>query len=281
MAPPLRAPVLLSDGTDLPDATSEALKALQPKGSAAAGGAAVIRIGNVAKTGAKETQIAGADPITLAAAIDRFQAAAAGKVSDSVIVVSADDPTYAMPAAAYAAKSGDSILFVHRGVLPVPTRTALIAHQKPNIFVLGPPTAVTDVVLNQLKPLGKVTRVAGPDPSQNSVAFARFLKGSFGWGVVDPGHGFVFASAGRPTDAAAASPLSASGTYGPLLVLPDNGTLPQQVGQYLLDVQPGYDKNPVRGVYNHGWLIGDTKAIPVSVQAQIDTLLEISPVKSK
>ena len=46
---------------------------------------------------------------------------------------------------------------------------------------------------------------------------------------------------------------------------------------YLLDIQPGYDDDPVRGVYNHGWIIGDERAITVDVQARIDTLLEIRP----
>ena len=47
---------------------------------------------------------------------------------------------------------------------------------------------------------------------------------------------------------------------------------------YLLDIQPGYDDDPVRGVYNHGWSIGDEQAISIDVQSRIDTLLEIQPV---
>jgi len=50
------------------------------------------------------------------------------------------------------------------------------------------------------------------------------------------------------------------------------------VQDYLLDVQPGYDRDPVRGVYNHGWLMGDPATISVAVQARIDSLLEIQPV---
>src|SRR3954447_6796847 len=45
MAAPIRAPVLLGEGTSLPDATSEALDALAPSGSKPAGGAQVVRIG--------------------------------------------------------------------------------------------------------------------------------------------------------------------------------------------------------------------------------------------
>ena len=55
--------------------------------------------------------------------------------------------------------------------------------------------------------------------------------------------------------------------------------LPRPLQEYLLDVQPGYDDDPVRGVYNHGWIVGDEKAISVDVQSRIDALLEIQPVQ--
>ena len=55
-------------------------------------------------------------------------------------------------------------------------------------------------------------------------------------------------------------------------------TIDQPVTDFLLDIQPGYSKDPVRGVYNHGWIIGDDKAISVGVQSQIDQLLEITRV---
>ena len=48
----------------------------------------------------------------------------------------------------------------------------------------------------------------------NSTLSQTKTYGSFGWDVVTPGHGFVFASTRRPQDAAAAAPLSASGNYG-------------------------------------------------------------------
>jgi hypothetical protein len=183
-----------------------------------------------------------------------------------------------MPAAGWAAKSGDPVLWAGRDTLPPETRAAIQAHGKPSIYVLGPPAAISDIVLGQLRKLGPVKRISGPDPATNAIAFARFTDGSFGWGITDPGHGFVFASTGRTLDAAAAAPLSASGTFGPLLLLPQAQALPQALQDYLLDVQPGYDKDPVRGVYNHGWLMGDEAAISADVQSRIDTLLEIQPV---
>jgi hypothetical protein len=35
----------------------------------------------------------------------------------------------------------------------------------------------------------------------------------------------------------------------------------------------------VKGVYNHGWLIGDETAISPATQAEMDSMLEITPRK--
>ncbi len=114
MAAPIRAPILLSGPGLLPTVTGQALTALAPAGSGASGGAQVIRVGPVPRIiGLQTIAIRGNDPFTLAAAIDRFASAAAGTASPDVIVASADDPQYAMPAAGLAAESGDPILFVN------------------------------------------------------------------------------------------------------------------------------------------------------------------------
>ena len=102
--------------------------------------------------------------------------------------------------------------------------------------------------------------------------------GEFGWNVNDPGHGFVVARCDAPLDAAAATPLSASGTWGPLLLTDDAGTLPAALRGYLLDVKPGYTDDPTRAFYNHVWVIGDQEAIAVGQQAEIDSLAELAKI---
>jgi putative cell wall-binding protein len=279
---PVRAAILLSNGPDLPPATRDALAALRPLGAKAAGGAQVVRVGDVARPpGLRTTDIAGRDPFALARALDAFQTAARGRSSDRVLVVSADDPDFAMPAAAWAAKAGDPVLFVQRNSVPQETKAALLAHDQPRIYVLGPPSTVSASVVTDLKALGTVKRLGADNPMDNAIAFARYTDPTFGWGVVDPGHGLIFARTDRPLDAAAASPLSVSGSYGPLLVLATPTGLDGAVGQYLLDIQPGYTRDPVRGVYNHGWIVGDDRAISVATQARIDSLLEIKKAQSQ
>lgn len=281
MSSPLRAPVLLTDGGSLPRASADALRALAPTGASALGGIQVIRVGQApAPEGYRSTTIEGEEPSALAAAVDRFQSAAFGRATRAVVVASVDDPAYAMPAAAYAAKSGNPVLFVRRDTIPGATFAALRAHGRPRIYVLGPESVVSARVERALRALGPVRRIAGTDPVESAIAFARYRDGEFGWGVLDPGHGLVFANAARPADAAAAAPLSATGTYGPLLLVDRAEAMPLALSQYLLDIQPGYERDPVRGVYNHGWLIGDESAISLPVQSRIDSLLEISPVRT-
>jgi hypothetical protein len=280
MAPPLRAPVLFSDGGELPAASAEALEELAPSGAEEARNAQVIRIGEAARPdGRRVSEVEGSSPSSLARAIDRLQASAAGDPSDTVLVAPADRQEFAMPAAAWAAKSGHPVLWTPRDTLPPETRAAITARGKRvRIYVLGPEDAISEAVLRQLDRLGTAKRVAGPDPVTNAIAFARYADARFGWNVVDPGHGLVFANVSRTLDAAAAAPLSGSGKYGPLLLVTEPASLPPAVQEYLLDIQPGFEQDPVRGVYNHGWLMGDESAITADVQSRIDALLEIQPV---
>ncbi len=280
MAPPLRAPVLFSDGGELPAASAEALEELAPSGAKEANDAQVIRIGEAAEPDNRRvTHVKGSSPSSLAQGIDRLQTSAAGDPSDTVVVAPADRPEFAMPAAGWAARSGHPVLWTPRDTLPPETRAAITSRGKRvRIYVLGPEDAISEAVLRQLDRLGTAKRIAGPDPVTNAIAFARYADSRFGWNVVDPGHGLVFANVSRTLDAAAAAPLSGSGKYGPLLLVTEPGALPSALQEYLLDIQPGYEQDPVRGVYNHGWLMGDESAISADVQSRIDALLEIQPV---
>ena len=297
MAPPIKAPLLLSGSTTMPAASAAALAQLAPTGAGTAGGAQVIRVGTEPiPKGLRSASIKGADPYALAAGIDRFVSAAQGKTSSDVVIASAVDPAYAMPAAGWAAESGDPVLFVGNSSVPAPTRQALLAHQRPHIYVLGPPSVIGPGVLAQLRRYGPVKRVGAGDPAANSVAFAEYrdpacaygqpcahVPGSFGWAMRSPGHGYVLLNADRPLDAAAAAPLSASGDYGPQLLVDNASTLPRSVLDFFLNyATPGYtQEGPTAAVYNHGWVIGDQNQVSVAVQAQLDSLLEVVPQTSK
>jgi hypothetical protein len=150
---------------------------------------------------------------------------------------------------------------------------------KTPVFVLGPSTAISSSVVREVAKIGNpVRRVAAEDPVENAIALARYSSGDFGWNVNDPGHGLVVARSDDPIAAAIAAPLSASGTWGPLLLTDDAATLPKALREYLLDIKPGYTTDPTRAFYNHVWVIGDQEAIDVNQQAEIDQLAELAKI---
>lgn len=294
-APPVRAPILLSDSGSLPPAAADALGQLAPSGSGAAGGAQVIAVGDVPKLPKERVaRVSAGDPYSLAAAIDRFSSAAAGKPSSDVVIASGDNPAYAMPAAGWAAQSGDPVLFVTSSGVPAATQQALKAHQRPRIYVLGPTSVIPNSVAKQLARFGTVKRISGNDPAASSVAFAIYrdppcpknqpcahVPGSFGWALRSPGHGYTLLNQSQPLDAAASAPLSASGSFGVQLVLDNASTLPSSILNFFLNyATPGYtQEGPTAAVYNHAWIIGNQGAVSVPVQAQVDALLEAVPQK--
>src|SRR3954447_147643 len=282
-AQPLGAPLLASDGGSLPAAPSDALARLKPRGADLARDAQVIRVGSKppAPSGLKSGKITGADPYATAAAIDRFFTAIRGKPSPHVIVASGEQAPYAMPAAAWAARSGDSVLFTKRSRVPRATMQAIAAHDKPDIYVLGPESVISKAVEKKLKQLGTVRRVDGPTPVANAVALARFSRHGFGWGVTVPGYNFSLASTARPLDAAAAATLATNGVFAPMLLTNISGRLPTDVSGYLLDVQPGYQTDPSSGVYNRVWILGDTKTVSLGAQGRLDEITRLIPVESR
>jgi hypothetical protein len=158
---------------------------------------------------------------------------------------------------------------------------ALKRDEGADVFALGPSSAISDKVLKEIEEVAKApTRIGDSDAVQNAIDFARYDAGTFGWNITDPGHGLVIASDAEPLDAAAASPLSASGNWGPLLVTDDSRQVPDALRGYLLDIKPGYITDPTRAVYNHIWIIGDEQTISVGFQAQVDDLAEVAPVRS-
>jgi ell wall binding domain 2 (CWB2) len=277
MAAPVRAPLLVSSASGHPEATEQALTALDPRGSDRTGQAQAFAVGAAPAGGLTTTRVGGGDPAETAAAVAALRERLAGKPPAHVVVAPLDAPEFASPAAAWAARSGDPVLFTGKDALPAPTAAALRRHPGTPVYVLGPSAAISSAVVREIaKASGGVRRVSGEDPVTNAIALARYDDGDFGWNVNDPGHGFVVARADSPLDAAVAAPLSASGTWGPLLLTDSADTLPAALRDYMLDVKPGYTTDPTRAFYNHVWVIGDEEAIGVSQQAEIDELAELA-----
>ena len=280
VAAPIGSPVLVSEGDGLPDPTEEALDALDPQGGKMTKGVQAFVVGAAeAPSGLTTRRVGAAGGAAAAAEIAELREELLGRAPEHIVIAPSAQPAFAMPAAAWAARSGDPVLFVGEDELPAPTAGVLKRRSKTPVYVLGPSSAISSDVIRQIgKISARVRRVSGEDPVANAIALARYADGDFGWNVNDPGHGFVVTRSEEPLDAAAAAALSASGTWGPLLLTDSADTLPAALRGYLLDVKPGYTTDPTRAFYNHVWVIGDQDAIGVSEQAEIDRLAELAKI---
>jgi hypothetical protein len=277
--PPIRAAILVGESGGVPEVTADALAKLNPQGSGP-GEAAVYTIGDVsAPKGYRTQSLPGGSPAEAANSIDQLRQTLIKTDPARILIASADQAPYAMPAAAWAARSGDPVLFVEQDAVPEQTVEALQRHRGTPIYLLGPESVISAQAEREVERVSPgVQRVGEEGPTANSIAFARYSDAGFGWNINDPGHGLVLASANRPLDAGAAASLSASGKWGPLLVLEDGSTLPPELRSFLLDIKPGYEDDPTRAVYNHVWVIGDSSVIGARVQADVDELAEVTEV---
>ncbi len=277
VADPIGTPILLSEESKVPQPTADALDALSPKGLAKANGTQAYVIGGVAAPDdLKQSPVAGADPSDVADAIDGEREKITGeKDPGHILVVSSSEPALAMPAAAWAARSGDPILFADGDNVPKGTTNVIKRHPDTPVYVLGPESAISDKTLKGLD----ATRVGAQDPVDNAITFARFSDGDFGWNINDPGHGFAIANISRPLDAPAAAPLAATGgSPGPLLLTDESASVPPALESFLSDIQPGFEDDPTRAVFNHTWIIGNTEAMSIGFQSQVDQLTKLAPV---
>jgi hypothetical protein len=279
MAAPLGAPVLISAADDVPEPTAQALDALDPQGGKETKGVEAFAIGAASAPSGLEVKHVGGGGTAGAAAIAELRDELLGGAPRHVVIAPAAQPAFAMPAAAWAARSGDPVLFTGEKKLPAPTAAALARHPKTPVYVLGPSSAISSDVIREIGKIAtRVRRVSGEDPVANAIAFARYADGDFGWNVNDPGHGFVLANDADPADAAATAALSGSGTWGPLLLTDSATKLPAELRSYLLDVKPGYTDNPTRAFYNRVWVIGDEERIDVNQQAEVNELAELTRI---
>jgi hypothetical protein len=280
-ADPIGAPILLGESDKIPGFTAEALAALNPSGLKRLDGVNAVAVGDVATPeGLNTLGIPGGDPAEVAKQIDRQRERLGGRAEPAhIVVASSEQAPFAMPAAAWAARSGDPIVFADGDDVPDATIDVIKRHPDASVYVLGPESVISKKALKSIeKAAGRAIRVGAEDPVSNAIEFARFVDGAFGWNIIDPGHGFAIANTERPADAGAAALLAAGGKPGPLLLTDSADQLPDELAAFLLDTKPGFADDPTRAVYNHVWLLGDAGSVSPEMQAEIDRLTELERI---
>ena len=282
VAAPVGAPVLVTSGGELPDATSSALAQLAPKGSAATAGRQAFVIGAAATPDGLETlAVKGKGPAGIAAEVAALRERLAGK-PDHFVVASSDEPAYAMPAAAWAARSGDPVLFASRGEVPKATAKVLRDHDEVPVFVLGPEAAISAKTLKDIQKLAPgAVRIGADGPDASSIAFARYSSGSFGWNINDPGHGLVLAA---PTGRWTPPPprrCRRAGPGGRCWSTTTRQQLQRQAPQLPARPQARLRRRPdPRRLQPRLADRRPGRALSVGLQAQVDELAEVAPVTS-
>ena len=158
-----------------------------------------------------------------------------------------------MPAAAWAARSGDAALPVRRDRIPAPIVGSAARAQPAERVRARAGERDLEAGPDQLekqKLARDVNRIEGPNAGRERDRFARYEKGDFGWGVVVPGYNFTLAS----DDAAVrrGRRRRARHARGVRAAPPERrpGRLPAKLEEYFLSVQPGYEDDPGQAVYN-------------------------------
>lgn len=282
---PNNGPVLFTNKDNIPDITMNELERLKPTGSKENNGVQVILVGDfdekvedqVKSAGYKVDRIKAESPADYAKAIDAYYAKVSKSNPESVVVGSMDSPEYTIPAANWISHMPEPLLYVRKDQVPQETIDALQTRKgKANIYLIGPDSVVSSKVEQELQQYGKVTRISGKDPYENSIAFAKFKDKTtqFGWGITTPGHNLSFIPTGSKELAIAAAPFSHAGKHAPM-IWTDKDQMPESVMSYVMSIQPKYKLSPSEGPYNHAWVTGNEKLLTPAAQGEIDSMLEI------
>lgn len=280
---PNNGPILFIEKEKVPEMTLKEIKRLNPLGTK--DGTQIMVMGDVGEAvleqlkDYKVKQIKETDPATFAKDVDKEYADITGNYPNSVIIGSSEEEghLYTTPAVNWISHMPEPLLYVEKNKVPESTIEALkMRKDKANIYVLGPEKIVSKEVEKELSKYGKVTRISGETPVENSIAFTKFKdeKTKFGWGFTKPGHGVSFVSNKTPDLAIAGAPFSHMGKHAPVILL-EEGKASQPVYDFLATIQPKFKDDPTIGPYNHGFLLGNTENISFETQGILDERLEI------
>ena len=216
------APVLIVQDGLLPMSTAQELARLQPGRIVLLGGTSAVDtpVESLLQgyTSGTVTRLAGTDRYATAAAVSQ---ATFAPHPVAVYIASGLNFPDALAGAAAAAHVGAPVLLVNGGI-PASTATELRRLVPTHIFVLGSTAAVSAAIQAALVPYtstgtaSSVTRLGGSDRYATAVAIAEATYSSGDTLYVADGENFPDALAGAPLG-------------GPLLLVPNGDTVPQEV----------------------------------------------------
>ena|GEM_PF-906408 len=287
---PLNLPVILFDPTETSiNEVVTGINTWSPSGLNEFDGADVLLVGENTLSLENELQQEGHSTLVLSspdifAAVavvrDTLLKAGASKSRD-LLVVGDDNVKYALPAAAWMARRGTPVLLVERDKISDATRKALDEITSNNIYVLAPPSQVSNSVVNELQKWGQVTRIGEEDPAAHAVFFARFYDATnrFGWqatqDTAEAARHFLLGSTNEDWRMFLAGVQLFSGpNFGPLLYTSAD-RLSAQTEKFLWSTTPDWWVTPAEGPFNHTWILGEPSHVSYAVQGRVDFIQEL------
>lgn len=279
---PNNAPVLLTDPGSLSPAVAEEIARLAPTGKGPRGKglpAHVYLVGNLSDAiedaveamGLRALQVGTNNPAVTAATVARLRAAITGKRARDAMIAPDHGELNWTHAVAMSAHHGTPLLYVSRDEVPRATEAYLRGVPAADLYIVGNPDLVGAKIVERLKALtsGKVERLGGQGPAADSVQFARFHQGDFGWGRTKrDGDAFTFVAAGQWQAAAAGALLAHLGKHTPILLL-EGASVPDVVADYLASVNPK-QTDPPKPPFMHGFILDFQDVLAPKVHVQLE-----------
>lgn len=277
---PINAGLGVIDKDHLPTATVDLLRRVTASGYPKGKGlkAAVLgKAGTDVFLGLKErklkaTQLKARTPFALAEKLVPFHGGGARKYSTSIVIASAEERSYALPAAAWSAYSGDTLVLVEGDAVPAAARSVIAQREKltlvrPTMYVIGPEDVISDAVVEELAAYGEVKRVAGDSAVETAIELARYRDPEtlFGWGLRRAPANVSLVNEKEWGDAIGAFTFAAKGPQAPLLLTDSSERLPAPLVRYLEELR---GSPPSRG-----FVFGDRQSIGSAAFRQFDEAL--------
>lgn len=238
------------------------------------------------------------DPVKLAELLDRWQSAMKADHPDEVVISAVDHPDgikHGMGAMGWNAHMGRGFAWVYTDSIPEETKKMLKRRYGDHgsyMYLTGGADVISDKVTRELGKYGLVRRIAGNDVFSSNTTNAGYKDfgrnfgwawgwkpRSFGWGLAQAGHNYIFSNADNVLATIPTAVLGHMGKHGPILLV-ESEELPQSVKDYLKMVKP-FPTNPQETVLNFGWIIGDNSQISQKLQMEIDRHLAPFPLEEE
>jgi hypothetical protein len=205
--------------------------------------------------------------------------------SPVVVVITNEDPAYALPAAYAAAQFQAPVVPLVNGELPGTVADAMQGISERLLLLAAPAHLLLPETIEELEQYGVVEVVAAPNIFRHALLWARGRWGRFGWGMDErwESDGYYYFALANPADpgfAAAGLPMAYRGNYGPLLYT-QRDDLATLTGQYLWRLSPNYFVVPTEGPFINLRVLGGPESVTYSAQARADLAVEIHAYRAQ